>query len=93
MHIGSTSEGTSERQIKITLQPEAASMVDVVVLSFIVFEVVRRERGEAKNWGAFWGAQVPGAWPRLPFRSDILCGIIQQVTTVVNAVGGLVAVA
>ena len=64
MHIGSTPEGTSERQIKITLQPEAASMVDVVVLSFIVFEVVQRERGEAKNWGAFWvGA---GAWGMAP---------------------------
>ena len=62
--VCSASEGTSEHQIQITLQPEAASMVDVVVLSFIVFEVVRRERGEAKNWGAFWvGA---GAWGMAP---------------------------
>ncbi|RPD61662.1 hypothetical protein L227DRAFT_574154 [Lentinus tigrinus ALCF2SS1-6] len=52
VHTGSGSE--RESRIKITLQPEAASAVDVVVLSFMIFEVVRRERGEAKNWGAFW---------------------------------------
>ena len=66
-------------------------MVDLAVLSFIVIKVIRRERGEAKNRGAFWvGAGVWGM-PPLPFRSDILCGMIQQATTVVDAAGGSVS--
>ncbi|KAI0698958.1 hypothetical protein C8T65DRAFT_742727 [Cerioporus squamosus] len=37
------------QRMRITVQPEAAAMLDVIVLSLVVLEEIRRERGEATS--------------------------------------------